>query len=146
MGGRGASSGMRGGNPNSPEGRNAYNIEMENARSFEAEFVLDSNTTKDAIGYQMYVHEDVTGRSLIADTRKEIEMDRRALKEANSMGKSYGMSNDAIAGMKKGIQEKISLKEKAIDKMQSAKEQYEKYKKQAFIGSEKSRRRKGSWM
>ena len=144
MGGRGGSSGL--GNRNSPEYKNAYNIEMENAKGFEASFVLEKDTTKESIGYQMYVHQDVTGNSLIADTRKEIDFLKRELRDANQNGRSYGMSQDAIDGMKQGIREKISLQEKAVKIMEGARSEYEKYKRQTAIGNEKAKRRKGRWM
>ena len=94
----------------------------------------------------MYVHEDVTGRSLISDTRKEMEELQRAYRSANRDGASYGMSQNAIEGMKAGIKEKIILHKKAIERMQSAKLEYEKYKKQAFAGKQKSKKKKGRWM
>lgn len=143
MGGRGGSSEL---SNKSAEYKNAYNIEMENAMGFEASFALDGRSTKDSIGYQMYVHQEVTGNSLIADTRKEIAFQKSELRQANQMGKAYGMSQDSINGMKAGIKEKISLMEKAVSIMESARAEYEKYKKQAYIGSQKSKRRGGKWM
>lgn len=142
MGGRGA----RGQIQNHQDYNNAYNIEMENAKEFEASFALDIGMTKDVIGYQMYVHQDTTGRSLIADTRKEIDALKRDLREANQMGKSYGMSQASIDGMKAGIREKISLHERAVAIMESARDEYEKYKHQAYVGNEKAKRRGGRWM
>lgn len=56
------------------------------------------------------------------------------------------MSQNAIEGMKAGIKEKIILHKKAIERMQSAKLEYEKYKKQAFAGKQKSKKKKGRWM
>ena len=147
MGGRGSAGGAGvGRNANSPEYKSAYNIEMENARSFEASFAIENGTTKDAIGYQMYVHQDVTGRSLIADTRRDIDALKRDLREANQMGKSYGMSQASIDGMKAAIREKISLQEKAVAAMESSRTEYEKYKRQASAGNAKSRQRGGRWM
>lgn len=145
MGGRGtASSNVR--NAHSPDYKNSYNIEMENARSFEAAFAIEDGTTRGAIGYQMYVHQDVTGRSLIADTRKDIDALKRDLREANQMGKSYGMSQASIDGMKAAIREKISLQEKAVTAMESARSEYEKYKRQAAAGNAKAKQRGGRWM
>lgn len=110
MGGRGSAGGAGvGRNANSPEYKSAYNIEMENARSFGAAFAIENGATKDTIGYQMYVHQDVTGRSLIADTRRDIDALKRDLREASQMGKSYGMSQASIDGMKAAMREKISL-------------------------------------
>lgn len=145
MGGRGGSSGLSAASRTS-DYRNAYNIEMENARNFDASFAIESGVTKDAIGYQMYVHQDVTGRSLIADTRKEIDFQKRELRQANQMGRSYGMTQDSIEGMKAGIREKIGLMEKSVAAMESARSEYEKYKKQASVGSAKAKRRGGRWM
>lgn len=55
MGGRGSAGGAGvGRNANSPEYKSAYNIEMENARSFEASFAIENGTTKDAIGYHIF--------------------------------------------------------------------------------------------
>lgn len=145
MGGRGgAGGGSR--NTSSNDYKSSYNIEMENARSFEAAFAIEDGTTKGAIGYQMYVHQDVTGRSLIADTRKDIDALKRDLREANQMGKSYGMSQASIDGMKAAIREKISLQEKAITAMESARSEYEKYKRQAVAGNAKAKQRGGRWM
>ena len=145
MGGRGtASSNVR--NAHSPDYKNSYNIEMENARSFEAAFAIEDGTTKGAIGYQMYVHQDVTGRSLIADTRKDIDALKRDLRDANQMGKSYGMSQASIDGMKAAIREKISLQEKAVTAMEGARSEYEKYKRQAASGNAKAKQRGGRWM
>lgn len=146
MGGRGGTSGLSAYNSNSPEYKNAYQIEMENAKDFEGYYALEKDTTRQSLGYQMYVHEDVTGRSLVSDTRKEMEELKRAYRSANRDGASYGMSQTAIEGMKTAIKEKINLHQKAIERMQSAKPEYEKYKKQAFVGSEKSKKRKGKWM
>lgn len=146
MGGRGASSGGSMAGSRSPEYRNAYNIEMENASNFEAHFAIESGATKEAIGYQMYVHQDVTGRSLIADTQKEITFLRGELRDASKVGASYGMTKDAIAGMKAGIKEKISMQEKAVAAMQEARAEYEKYKRQATTGNERAKRRGGRWM
>lgn len=147
MGGRGGNSGLTsGGGSSSPEYKNAYNIEMENAKNFEAYFAIEKGVTKETIGYQMYVHQDVTGRSLIADTRKEIGFLKHELREANQVGKSYGMSQNAINGMKQGIKEKISMQEKAVKAMENSRSEYEKYKRQAITGNENAKRRKGKWM
>lgn len=146
MGGRGSSGGFSSRNSSSPEYKNAYNIEVENARNFDASFAIESGATKDAIGYQMYIHQDVTGRSLIADTRKDIDFLKRELRDANQVGKSYGMSQASIDGMKAGIREKISLQEKAVAAMESARSEYEKYKRQASSGNAKAKRRGGRWM
>lgn len=143
MGGRGSSSGMGG---RSPQYKESYDIEMENAKDFEGYYALEKGTTKEALGYQMYVHKDVTGRSLIADTRAEMEELQRAHRTANRDGKSYGMSQQAIDGMKAAIKEKIDLHQRAIKKMEAARNEYEKYSKQASIGNQKSKRRKGKWM
>ena len=113
MGGRGSSSGMGG---RSPQYKESYDIEMENAKDFEGYYALEKGTTKEALGYQMYVHKDVTGRSLIADTRAEMEELQRAHRTANRDGKSYGMSQQAIDGMKAAIKEKIDLHQRAIKK------------------------------
>lgn len=94
----------------------------------------------------MYVHKDVTGRSLIADTRAEMEELQRAYKTANRDGKSYGMTQQAINGMKAAIKEKIDLHQKAIKKMEAARNEYEKYSKQSATGNQKAKRRKGKWM
>lgn len=143
MGGRGGSGSAY---SSSPEYREHYNIEVQSARNFEAAFAIEQGATKDAIGYQMYVHQDVTGRSLIADTRKDVDAMKRELREANQMGKSYGMSQAAIDGMKAGIRERISLQEKAVAAMESARAEYEKFKRQAAAGNVKAQRRGGKWM
>lgn len=148
MGGRGASSGVVIGGKSalSAEARASYDIEMSDADNFSASFVLQSGITKDAIGYQMYVHKEVTGRSLIADTRNETDELRRALRTADADGKSYGMSIEAIKGMKQGLRDKISLREEAIERMTDARSSYEKYSKTASAGNEKAKKRKGRWM
>ena len=146
MGGRGGAGGLSGKSASSPDYKNAYNIEMENAHNFEAAFAIESGATKETTGYQMYVHQDVTGRSLIADTRKDIDALKRDLREANQMGKSYGMSQASIDGMKAAIREKISLQEKAVAAMENARSEYEKYKRQASVGNTKAKRRGGKWM
>lgn len=143
MGGRGGSGGSY---SSSPEYREHYNVEMQSARDFEASFAIEHGATKDTIGYQMYVHQDVTGRSLIADTRRDIDSMKRELREANQMGKSYGMSKAAIDGMKAGIRERISLQEKAVTAMEGARAEYEKFKRQAAAGNAKAQRRGGKWM
>ena len=146
MGGRGSSSGIGGAAKGTPDYKNAYDIEMENAKDFEGHYALEKDTTKEALGYQMYVHKDVTGRSLIADTRAEMEELQRAYRTANRDGKSYGMTQQAIDGMKAAIKEKIDLHQRAIKKMEAARNEYEKYSKQASVGNQKSKRRKGRWM
>lgn len=145
MGGRGAAGGsnLR---SSSPEYREHYEVEVQSARDFEASFAIEPGATKDTIGYQMYVHQDVTGRSLIADTRRDIDSMKRELREANQMGKSYGMSQTAIDGMKAGIRERISLQEKAVTAMEGARAEYEKFKRQAAAGNAKAKRRGGMWM
>lgn len=143
MGGRGGSGGSY---SSSPEYREHYNVEMQSARDFEASFAIEHGATKDTIGYQMYVHQDVTGRSLIADTRRDIDSMKRELREANQMGKSYGMSKAAIDGMTAGIRERISLQEKAVTAMEGARAEYEKFKRQAAAGNAKAQRRGGKWM
>lgn len=79
MSGRGASSGISSRNASTPEYKEAYRTEMENAHDFPAAFAIESNATKATIGYQMYVHQDVTGRSLIADTRKDVDYLKKRL-------------------------------------------------------------------
>lgn len=145
MGGRGGAGGtiLR---AYSPEYREHYEAEVQSARDFEASFAIESGATKDTIGYQMYVHQDVTGRSLIADTRRDIDSMKQELREANQMGKSYGMSQAAIDGMKAGIRERISLQEKAVTAMEGARTEYEKFKRQAAAGNAKAKRRGGMWM
>lgn len=130
----------------SPEYQEHYEVEVSSARDFEASFAIEQGATKDTIGYQMYVHQDVTGRSLIADTRRDIDAMRRELREANQMGKAYGMSQAAIDGMKAGIRECISLQEKAVTAMEGARSEYEKFKRQAAAGNAKAQRRGGKWM
>lgn len=152
MGGRGAAGGVaktgriRGSTGLSGEAKSSYEIEMSDANNFSASFVLENNTSKDAIGYQMYVHKDVTGRSLIADTQKEITELKRAYRSASVDGKSYGMSNEAIRGMKRGIQDKITLREMAVQKMTSARAEYDKYSKDAQKGAAKAKRNGGTWL
>lgn len=147
MGGRGGAGGGIGSrNASSADYKNSYKIEMENARNFEAAFAIESGATKETIGYQMYVHKDVTGRSLIADTRKDIDTLKRDLREANQMGKSYGMSQASIDGMKAALREKISMHERAVTAMEDARSQYDKYKRQASEGNAKARKRGGQWM
>lgn len=94
----------------------------------------------------MYVHKSVTGNSLIADTQREVDFLKSEYKNATAMGKSYGMSTDAIGGMKAGIKAKIEIQEKAIKAMQGARDEYEKYSRQASAGSAKAKRRGGRWM
>jgi hypothetical protein len=143
VGGRGGNSGV---NARSAEFKNSYNIEMENAADFEGHYALEKDTTKEALGYQMYVHKDVTGRSLIADTQAEIGELQRAYRHANRDGASYGMSQPAIDGMKAAIKEKIQLRQKAVTAMMSARSEYEKYSKETAVGNAKAKRRKGRWM
>ena len=148
MGGRGGSSGIGGGggNQNSAEYKSAYALETSNIGDFSASFAVEPGATKDAIGYQMYVHKSVTGNSLIAETQREVDFLKSEYKSADAMGKSYGMSKDAIGGMKAGIKAKIEIQEKAIKAMQGAREEYEKYSRQASVGSAKAKRRGGRWM
>ena len=148
MGGRGGSSGIvgGGGNTNSAEYKSAYAAETSNIDDFSASFAVEPGATKDAIGYQMYVHKSVTGNSLIAETQREVDFLKSEYKSADAMGKSYGMSKDAIGGMKAGIKAKIEIQEKAIKAMQGAREEYEKYSRQASVGSAKAKRRGGRWM
>ena len=149
MGGRGGSSGISAGgvgNPRSAAYKEAYKIEVSDKMNFAGATALDPNATKDTIGYQMFVYEDVKGSSLIADTRRELEYDKSALKESKAMGRSYGMTDDEIGGMQKGIKEKIKAKEKAIQRMIDARAEYESYKNQASVGSAKAKRRGGRWM
>ena len=129
-----------------PEYKEAYRTEMENAHDFPAAFAIESNTTKATIGYQMYVHQDVTGRSLIADTRKDVDYLKKEIKQANQVGASYGMSQASIDGMKAAMRDKVSLQEKAITAMEGARAEYEKYKKQAGAGNARAKRRGGMWM
>lgn len=143
MGGRGGSGGMTGGG-GSPDFQNAYNDEISNARDFPAAFAIEPDATKDMIGYQMYVHNDVTGRSLIADTQDDINFLKEEYDNADDMGRSYGMSKDSINGMKRGIQYKIDLQTKALNAMKASKELYEKYKR-APGEIRKRLRREGRW-
>lgn len=145
MGGRGASSGISSRNASTPEYKEAYRTEMENAHDFPAAFAIESNTTKATIGYQMYVHQDVTGRSLIADTRKDVDYLKKEIKQANQVGASYGMSQASIDGMKAAMRDKVALQEKAITAMEGARAEYEKYKKQAGAGNARAKRRGGMW-
>lgn len=117
---------------------------MEHGQEFRADFAL-KNMTKDAIGYEMYTHEVVTGRSLIADTQKEIDELKRAQRNADRDGASYGMSKEAIAGMKAGIREKISQRQKAVTIMQEARIEYEKQKRNATTSSGNLKRRR-NWL
>lgn len=146
MGSRGSSSRRGVGNPSSAAYKDAYNTETSDIGNFAAYPLLDNGITNENVGYEMYVYQNVTGESLIAHTQSEINELKTAYKEAVDMGRSYGMSDDAIGGMRAGIKAKISLQEKAIAKMQNARAEYEKYKKQASVGNEKSKRRKGQWM
>ena len=149
MGGRGGSSGISAGgvgNPRSEAYKEAYKIEVSDKMNFAGATALDTNATKDTIGYQMFVYEDVKGSSLIADTRRELGYAKSVLKESKAMGRSYGMSDDEIGGMQKGIKEKIKAKEKAIQRMIDARAEYESYKNQASAGSAKAKRRGGRWM
>lgn len=149
MGGRGGSSGISAGgvgNPRSEAYKEAYKIEVSDKMNFAGAMALDTNATKDTIGYQMFVYEDVKGSSLIADTRRELGYDKSVLKESKAMGRSYGMTDDQIGGMQKGIKEKIKAKEKAIQRMIDARAEYESYKNQASAGSAKAKRRGGRWM
>lgn len=149
MGGRGGSSGISaggGGNPRSSEYKSAYQTEISDAKNFTASFAIEKGVSKSTIGWEMHAYQVVTGRSLIADTNNEIKFLKRELREANAMGTSYGMSKDAIGGMKAGLKEKISLREKALDAMTSSRSEYEKYKREAQIGNAKSKRRGGRYM
>ena len=142
MGGRSSSSGMTGNN--SPDFQNAYNDEMSNARDFPAAFAIEPGADSDMIGYQMWVHNDVTGRSLIADTQEDINFLKEEYRDADDMGKSYGMNQDQIDGMKKGIQDKIDLQTKALNAMKASRDQYERYKKAPGEARERLRR-EGRW-
>lgn len=148
MGGRGSAGGKGGaiGNPSSSAYKEAYKTEVSDKMNFAGATALDTTATKDTIGYQMFVYEDVKGSSLISDTMRELDYDKSALKESVAMGRSYGMTTDEIGGMQKGIKEKIKAKEQAIQRMISARKEYEKYKNQATAGNAKSERRKGQWM
>lgn len=148
MGGRGSSGGVGGVGlgSKSAEYKQHYETEISNKMDFAASFAVGSGVTKSEIGYQMYVHKDVTGRSLISDTNNEISFLKSELRNANSMGKSYGMSKDAIDGMKAGIKEKISVMESAVSAMQGARGEYERYVREAGAGNYRSRSRGGNWM
>lgn len=130
----------------SDEGKEAYDLEMENATQFEAYYALENGTTKESLAYQMYVHRSVTGNSLIADTRAEMDELKRALKDADMDGESYGLSKDTILGIKAAISEKINLHEKAIEAMEGARTEYEKYTSQYRAGNAKGKRNGGKWM
>lgn len=146
MGGRGGKSGLSGGIANSKDYKEAYKTEMSFGTEFQGSQFLSKNATKDMIGYEMYVHESVTGRSLIADSKKELAIEKRNHKEIDALGKSYGMSKESIAGMKKGSEEKIKMREKAIKKMETSRGEYEKYKGEALLGNERAKRRKGRYL
>lgn len=73
-------------------------------------------------------------------------MEQAALAAETHLGKSYGMSQASIDGMKAAIREKISLQEKAVTAMESARSEYEKYKRQAAAGNAKAKQRGGRWM
>lgn len=148
MGSRGAHSGLGGkvGNPRSDAYKEEYRAEISNIDDFAARSMLDGGMTNDNIGYEMYVYQSVMGESLIAHTQSEITSLKTAYREAVEVGRSYGMTDDEIGGMRAGIKAKIDLQEKAVAKMQGARAEYEKYKKQASIGNEKAKRRKGKWM
>lgn len=146
MGGRGSSSSVGAGGKNSADYKSAYETEMSNANDFAGSFALDSGATKSSIGYQMHAYKSATGQSLIAETNREITFLRGELREANAMGKSYGMSQNSINGMKAGIKEKIVIREKAVAKMQESRSEYERFASEARTGNAKAKRRGGRWM
>lgn len=129
-----------GGKGNSAEYKQSYDIEMENAMEFESAHFLDKSMTRDSVGYEMYAYENAMGKSLVTRTREDMEELERAHRSANRDGASYGMSQQAIDGMKAALKEKINLRKQAIDIMVSARSEYEKFKKQAWAANEKQRR------
>jgi len=143
MGGRGASGGI---SSRSAEFRSHYNMEMEDAKDFASYFAIEPGATKDSTGYHMYVYQDVNGRSLIADTQRSVDFLKQEIRGADSMGRSYGMSKDAIGGMKQALKEKVELQERAISAMKEARPEYEKYMRGAAVGNERGRRSGGRWM
>lgn len=153
MGGRGSSGGGRGGGGGSAAYKSAYAEEISDSHNFAASFAVDPQMSKSAIGYEMYVHQSATGRSLIAETRSEItslkEYAREVpqiAKQQNAFYKSEVMSKDYVKGTVAAIKEKISIREKAVTVMESARTEYEKYKRQAAVGNAKAKRRGGKWM
>lgn len=108
-------------------------MEISDINNFAASFALDNTITNDAIVYEMYVYQDTIGESMIANTQREIRWLEGEYKEVPLLGKSYGMSDDQIDGTMAGLRAKIDARKKAIEKMQGARAEYEKYKKQAFI-------------
>lgn len=94
----------------------------------------------------MSVYQSATGRSLIAETNSDIKFLKSELRQANAMGAAYGMSKDAIDGMKAGLREKISLRQKAVEKMTSARAEYEKEKRAEEVRKIKAKRLNGRWM
>lgn len=138
--GRWTDTGASAGGSESAEFKESYDIEMEDAKSFPAAFVLEDGMSNDVIAYQMYVHKDVSGNSLIADTQKDVDFLKSEIDNADDMGASYGMSQDAINGMKKALQEKVELRESAIKRMQECKPEYDKYVNQARVGNAKAER------
>lgn len=147
MGGRGSAGGKTGsGGGGSAAYKEAFKTETSDLMNFAAAPFLDKGATKEMIGYEMYVHKSVTGQSLIAATKNEISELRRAKRENAAIGKSYGLSNDTIKGISAGISEKIKVRTKAIQKMEQARSEYEKYAGEASKGNARAKRRKGNWM
>lgn len=148
MGGRGSASGIGSGkvDRNSAEYKSSYNIEMESSGDFPAAFALDKHSTKESIAYEMRVYKEVMGKSLIAETESKITELNRAYREANAMGKSYGMTDNSIGGMKAGIKEKIQQNKKALTKMREAKSEYERQGVEDRKRAAKAKRLNGKWM
>ncbi len=137
MGGRGASSSIK----SSAEYKNAYNDEVNRGKRFEGDYALENYMTKEAMAYEMRVHKEVKGTSLIADLNKEVTNLKKNLRENNAVGKSYGLNEAIIKGIGDGIKVNIQRRERAIQNLMGAKAEYEKEVKQ-----EQSRQRKAQRM
>lgn len=126
MGGRGASSSLTG----SANYKEAYNEEVNRGKRFNGDFALESYMTKEAMAYEMKVHKDVHGTSLIADLSKEVASLKKDLKENKEVGKSYGLDDATIKGIGDGIKVNIRRREQAIKTLMGTKAEYQEAVKQ----------------
>lgn len=145
MGGRGASSSLIG----STSYKEAYNEEVNRGKQFHGDFALENYMTKEAMAYEMKVHKDVRGTSLIADLNKEVASLKKDLKENKAVGKSYGLDDATIKGIGDGIKVNIKRREQAIRNLMSARAEYDEAVRQDKKRAERAKmmRSKGiRWM
>ena len=126
------------------ESERAINTNIKSIETDNININNEISVLKDRIEYLTGIDSDSFNE--LDDINKEITELKRAYRSASVDGKSYGMSNEAIRGMKRGIQDKITLREMAVQKMTSARAEYDKYSKDAQKGAAKAKRNGGTWL